>query len=360
MSKKVSSLIRAEVQAMQAYHVQPAGDMIKLDAMENPYAIPAELQAAWLEALGNAAVNRYPDPSPEHLIGLLRTTQQIPHTAQVILGNGSDELIKMICMSVAEKDRVVLSVDPTFVIFEQAARLTGMRYQAVPLHQDFTLNLPAMLEAIAVHQPAVIFLAYPNNPTGQLFDKSDVQKILAAAPGIVVIDEAYGPFAADTLMSELTQNDNMLLMRTLSKYGLAGCRFGYLSGAADWIEQINKVRMPYNINVLTQVTVQFALERNDVFIRQAEEIKSSRDLLTEKLRALPSLMVHESQANFIIFKTPDGQAADIFEGLKSAGVLIKNMSPLGGLLTDYLRVTVGSPEENQIFLDALKTLLTAA
>ncbi len=359
MNKTIERLIRPEVLAMQAYHVQSAGEMIKLDAMENPYAIPAELRQAWLEMLANTAVNRYPDPSPNHLLDLLRSTQQIPDQAQVMLGNGSDELIQIICMSVAATNRVVLSVAPTFVIFEQAAQLTGMNYQAVPLNEDFTLNLNAMLVAIEAHQPAVIFLAYPNNPTGHLWEKSEVLQILAAAPGLVVIDEAYGPFAGDTLMPELMQHDNMLLMRTLSKYGLAGCRFGYLSGSAGWIEQLNKVRMPYNINVLTQTTVQFALQHNEVFVRQAEEIKDSRRWLTEKMRALSDLQVHDSQANFIIFKTPAGQANAIFEALKAAGVLIKNMSPQGGLLTDYLRVTVGTPKENEIFVDALTRAMAA-
>jgi len=358
VSKTIDRLVRPEVQAMQAYHVQSAGDMIKLDAMENPYDIPAELRPAWLELLSTAAVNRYPNPSPTHLVDLLRATQNIPDSAEVILGNGSDELIQIICMSVAALDRVVLSVTPTFVIFEQAAKLSGMRYEAVPLRADFSLDLSAMLAAIETHQPAVIFLAYPNNPTGHQWEKAEVLQIIAAAPGLVVIDEAYGPFAADTLMPELMQHDNMLLMRTLSKYGLAGCRFGYLSGPKDWLEQLNKVRMPYNINVLTQATVQFALQHNDAFIRQAEAIKSSRLWLIEKMRALTHLQVHDSQANFIIFKVPHGQADTIFEALKVSGVLIKNMSPQGGLLTDYLRVTVGTPEENQIFVDALTRAVT--
>ncbi len=353
VSELVKQLILDQIQSLSAYHVQPAENMVKLDAMENPYELPKHLKQPWLDLLSTAAINRYPSPQPKDLIAQLRTTQAIPADAQIMLGNGSDELIQIICMAVAKPDRTVMSVIPSFVMYEQTAVITGMKFHGVSLQEDFSIDLEQMLSAIEEHQPAVIFLAYPNNPTANSFAREQLLQIIKAAPGLVVMDEAYAPFAADTMMGEVLQHDNLLLMRTLSKFGLAGCRLGYMCGPEQWMSELDKIRMPYNINILTQLTAEFALQHTDVFSAQAEEIKQQRHVLIEQLRSQTNYKVHDSQANFVLFKTAAGQADRIFSALKLRKILIKNLSAQGGLLDQTLRVTIGTPEENQLFMQAL-------
>jgi histidinol-phosphate aminotransferase len=349
--------IRPEIQALSAYHVPDPGKMIKLDAMENPYSLPEEIKDQWLELLRDVELNRYPDPAAQSLSKQLRTAMEVPTEAKVILGNGSDELIQIILMSVAEKDRVVLSVEPSFVMYKMIATYTDMEYVGVPLNDDFSLNEAALLNAIEVQEPAVVFLAYPNNPTGNLFDEGVIEKVIKTAPGLVVIDEAYHAFAEKSYMSNIMDHDNLVVMRTVSKLGLAGLRLGLLAGSEAWLNEFDKVRLPYNINVLTQATAEFALAHKDIFDQQTAEIRQERTELFKVLGRIDALEVFPSSANFILFRTPRGRADQIFAGLKEQGVLIKNLNPAGGPLQDCLRVTVGKPEENAAFLAALKSIL---
>ena len=281
----------------------------------------------------------------------------VPDGADILLGNGSDELIQMILMAVAGKDKTVLSVAPSFVMYEMVATYAGMKYASAPLNADFSLDMDTFLSAIEEHNPAIIFIAYPNNPTGNLFNRADLQQIIDVAPGLVVIDEAYHAFANDSFMSEAGKIDNLLVMRTVSKMGLAGLRLGLLAGKKEWLDEFDKVRLPYNLNVLTQATAQFALKHQSVLDEQTARIRKNRENLFSELSKIDSLKVYPSQANFILFRTEKDKANVIFDRLKEAGILIKNQSPVGGALTDCLRVTVGMPSENEAFLNALKQSL---
>lgn len=349
--------VRPEIRALLAYHVPDPGACIKLDAMENPYRWPDGLTHAWLERLRDAPLNRYPDPSAQRLQERLRTAMQVPQGMATLLGNGSDELIQMIVQTMAAPGRVILAPEPTFVMYRMIAQVQGLNFAGVPLTDDFGLNLDALLEAIDLHQPAVVFLAYPNNPTGNLFDAAAVQRIISEAPGLVVIDEAYAAFASASFMNALGEYPNLLVLRTVSKMGLAGLRLGMLVGPPAWLNEIDKTRLPYNINVLTQVSAEFALEHRDVLDAQTARIRADRTRLLAELLALPGLTVYPSEANFILFRTPVGCADIIFTGLRERGILIKNLNHAGSALTDCLRVTVGTAEENSVFLAALKTLL---
>lgn len=351
-------LIRPEIRALSAYHVPDATGLVKLDAMENPYELPEPLAAEWAERVRSVAMNRYPDPGASALKAVLREAMEIPERQAILLGNGSDEIIQMILMAVAGPDRVVLAPEPAFVMYRMIAVFCGMRYVGVPLSpDDFALDPGAMLASIAEHRPAAVFLAYPNNPTGNLFDREVVEAIIEATPGLVVLDEAYAPFADDSFMRDLGRHDNLLVMRTVSKMGLAGLRLGYLCGAPAWLDEFEKIRLPYNIGVLTQAAARFALEHKPVFDEQAARIRAERERLLEGLRALPGIHAWDSAANFILFRTSQGRAAAVFEGLKGRGVLIKNLTGAGGMLTDCLRVTVGTPQENGCFLDALRATM---
>jgi len=341
------------IRQLSAYHVPDPGNMIKLDAMENPYGWPQDLKHEWLSLLHDVPLNRYPDPAARELRERLRDSMEIPDAAGIILGNGSDEIIQMILMALAQPERVVLAPDPTFVMYHMITEFCGMHYVNVPLKDDFQLDSAAMLAAIEAHQPAVVFLAYPNNPTGNLFDKDAIIRIIEASPGLVVVDEAYAPFSDATFMDLLGSFDNLLLMRTVSKQGLAGLRLGLLAGPLEWINEIDKVRLPYNINVLTQLSVRFALEHVDMLNEQAQRIKDDRQTLMQQLAQLRGISVYPSAANFILLRTAAGKASELFSQLMDRGVLIKNLDS-DGPLKDCLRITVGTPEQNQLLLQAFR------
>lgn len=356
----VEHWVREEIRALSAYHVQPATGLIKLDAMENPYTWPDELRDAWADMLRSIDVNRYPDPTAQRLSERLAETMGVPDGMRLLLGNGSDELIQMIAMALAGPSRSVLSVDPGFVMYRMIATFCGMRYVGVPLSAtDFDLDLPAVLQAINEHQPAVVFLAYPNNPTANLFDTDAIVEIIRAAPGLVVVDEAYAPFTAATFMPRLGEFENLAVMRTVSKMGLAGLRLGLLAGPAAWLDQFDKVRLPYNINVLTQASAEFALRHRSVFDTQTAQIRADRGPLAAALSRLDGVRVFPSEANFLLMRVPAGKAGCWHQGLRDQGVLIKNLDGTHPMLADCLRPTVGTPQENAALLAAMAEVVAA-
>jgi histidinol-phosphate aminotransferase len=357
MGAKPTDLIRPEIRECSAYHVPDARGLIKLDAMENPYRWPSEMADAWSAKLRDVPLNRYPDPDAARLKARLRAVLAIPPEAGLLLGNGSDELIQLVILALSAPGRVVLAPEPSFVMYRLITHFIGMRYVSVPLMADFGLDLAAMLEAMERHQPVVVFLAYPNNPTGNRFNAQDVRQIIAAAPGLVVVDEAYFAFAEHSFLTSVAEFDNLLVMCTLSKIGLAGLRLGFLMGGQDWINEFNKLRLPYNINILTQASAEFALAHTKTIAAQARQIRSDRGLLLKALQNLPGITAYPSEANFVLFRAPAGKGTHLFEALRSAGILIKNLSQGGDLLRDCLRVTVGTSEENEIFLSALAALV---
>lgn len=359
MDETARSLIRDEVRAISAYHVPDSRGLIKLDAMENPYGLPLELRAQIAALAAEASLNRYPDPGAGALKARLRETMNVPDTIDLLLGNGSDELIQILALAVNQPGAVLMSVEPSFVMFRMVATFTGMRYVGVPLAADFGLDVSALRAALREHRPALIFIAYPNNPTGNLFDADAMHALISAAPGLVVVDEAYHAFAGRSFMPELARYPNLLVMRTLSKLGLAGLRLGMLIGRPQWLTEFDKLRLPYNVNVLTQRIAALVLQHPDVLAAQAAAIREGRQQLLVALQALPGVRAFPSDANFILFRVPRADA--VFSGLRSRGVLIKNLSGSHAALTDCLRVTVGTPEENDQFLSALRqSLLQAA
>jgi histidinol-phosphate aminotransferase len=353
LDRLVTHWIRPEIRELSAYHVQPAQGVIKLDAMENPYTWPAALRDEWADLVRNTDVNRYPDPGASILTGRLAEAMGVPAGMRMVLGNGSDELIQMIAMALAGPSRSVLSVDPGFVMYRMIATFCGMRYVGVPLRaDDFGLDLAAVLQAMEEQQPAVVFLAYPNNPTGNLFDAGDVARIIAAAPGLVVVDEAYAPFTDASFMSRLGEFANLVVMRTVSKMGLAGLRLGMLAGPSAWLDEFDKVRLPYNINVLTQASAEFALRHKAVFDEQTAAVVAERPRLAEAFAAHDGVRVYPSDANFLLLRTPPGKARPWFAGLRERGVLIKLLDGAHPLLADCLRPTVGTPAENDALIQA--------
>ena len=362
---------------MHAYVVQDAGAMLKLDAMENPHGLPPALQEALGRRLGALALNRYPGSRVEDLRHALAAYAQMPEGFDIVLGNGSDELIALLSMacavpldSVTGKPPVVLAPAPSFVMYAVSAQLQGLSFVGVPLTTDFGLDVLAMQHAIAQHQPAVVYLAYPNNPTANLWDQAALAQVVLSAReagSLVVMDEAYQPFSShtylDVIRAKPEQHEHVLLMRTMSKFGLAGVRIGYLMGPTALIAQVNKVRPPYNISILNCECALFALEHTEVFLAQAQDICAQRAILLRALRALPGVQAWDSDANMVLIRLlgdelmPVGRAQKVFDRLKARGVLVKNVSTMHPLLAGCLRITVGTAAENQQLLFALQQSL---
>ena len=418
---RVARHVRPDVQAMHAYGVPDATDAIKLDAMENPFRLPEALQAELGRMLAALAINRYPSGTTYRALkqaiavqdGLLGADAQ-PDVSRLVLGNGSDELISLLCQLVAQPGAVVMAPAPSFVMYEVSAKLAGASFVPVPLQADFSVDLPAMLRAIETYRPALVFLAYPNNPTGNLFDTAAVQAILRATDGLVVLDEAYAPFAGGaSWMSQLDAWPNLAVMRTCSKWGLAGARLGYLAAQPAWTEPLDRIRPPYNISVLDAETTRFALQHFEVFAQQTAALCEARTTLAVRLQALVGLQgslgadgldtVYPSAANFVLVRVADvvaGEATPAVAGghagarsgsvpagggqgssdapagtpatapvaqpsratrvataMRERGVLIKDASRMHPLLANCLRLTVGAPAENEVMLAALTKAL---
>lgn len=346
-------VIRSDIRAMTAYQVPVLDDnFIKLDAMEVPYLLPENLRQELAGLLANALINRYPNPAASGMQEALRQAFAIPEQAHIALGNGSDELIQLITQLVAKPDAKVLALDPSFVMYRHNAVLYGMTFVGVPLNADFSLNMEAVKAAIVEHQPVLIYLAYPNNPTGVPFKREDIQNIIDMAPGLVVVDEAYSAFADDSFLPQAGQPEHLLVLRTLSKMGFAGLRLGYVVGSPAVIGELAKIVPPYNMNQLSLTAAKFALQHINVINENIAILKTERERVRQALATLPDIEVFESQANFLTIRLPDAERA--FELLKQNKILVKKLSGSHVLLANCLRLTIGKPEENDAVLQVLR------
>ena len=354
----MNRVVRTDIQGLHAYAVQPSAGLVKVDTMENPHRLPEALQQALGERLGRVAINRYPAQRTDDLAAALARHAGLPEGNALMLGNGSDELISLLSLACSVPGAVFMSPLPSFVMYGLSAALQGVRFVGVPLTADFELDEVAMLAAIEQHRPALLYLAYPNNPTANLWDDAVIDRLIDAVGhccGLVVMDEAYQPFAERDSMHRLRRHAHVLVMRTMSKFGLAGVRIGYLMGRQALIGEFDKLRPPFNISVLNAEAGLFALEHADEYARQAGLIRSERERLYRALQNLPGVRPYPSQANMVLARVPD--AAATFAGMRQRGVLIKNVSALHPLLAHCLRITVGTPDENTLTLAALRASL---
>jgi histidinol-phosphate aminotransferase len=358
LKDRINATIRQDVQSMHAYAIQPSAGLIKLDAMENPFALPPELQRELGERLGRVAINRYPSACVADVAAALAKYIELPAGCSLIVGNGSDELIDILSVACDVPGATILAPLPGFVMYEMSARLRGLKFVGVNTTADFQLDEAAMLAAIEQHRPAITYIAYPNNPTANLWDDAVIDRIVAAVGaqnGLVVFDEAYQPFASRTWLQRMAAHEHVLVLRTLSKFGLAGVRLGYLCGKSELIHEIDKVRPPYNVSALNAEAALFALEHADEYARQAALLKSERARLQQVLAAMPGVQAFPSEANMVLLRVADSKRT--FQGMKQRGVLIKHIAGLHPLLANCLRLTVGSPTENDAMIAALKASL---
>ena len=346
---------------MRAYPVSDATGLVKLDVMESPYSLPDWLAREVGELVSRLALNRYPVPSAAKLRALIREVMQVPQGCDVLLGNGSDECIQYVTAAVAREGAVVMAPAPSFAMFQMHAFFYRLRFVGMPLREDFSFDADAFLSAMAKEQPALVWIAYPNNPTGTAFPVADIERVIRAAPGLVVIDEAYQPYAGTTFMPRLAEFDNVVVMRTVSKISMAGVRLGYVCGRAEWIEEFNKTRSPFNINVMTEAVAIKLLENKAVLDEQAARVLAEREPVRVALERLPGLTVYPSAANFLLARVAGGKGAGTraFEWMKAAGVLVKDFSGGHPLMENCLRLTIGTPQENRAMIAALREALAA-
>ncbi len=348
-------LVREDILKLSAYHVASAVGMVKLDAMENPYRLPDALRDEIARAVANAAINRYPDPAAPELKARLREVMRIPATSEILIGNGSDEIIAIVTQALARPGAVVIAPEPTFVMYRMNAGLSGARFVGAPLQADFSLDTAALLDRIKEENPALVWLAYPNNPTGNLFPAADIEAVIRATSGLVVVDEAYNIFAGRTFLDRVPEFSNLMVMRTVSKVGLAGIRLGYAAAAPAWIREFDKVRPPYNVSVLTQVVAERVLAHMSVFEEQAENIKKERSRMIDALASMARVQIFPTEANFVLIRVPD--ALRVNDHLQRCKILVRNFHGSHPLLANCLRLTVGTPGENLLLLEALAQAL---
>ncbi|MDQ2069528.1 histidinol-phosphate transaminase [Natronospira bacteriovora] len=353
---RVSEVVRPEILAASPYAVADARGLVKLDAMEAPTGLPPALLKAWQDWVAEADWHRYPDGGAQAVKAGLRRQFAIADSLGLLLGNGSDEIIQMLCLALARPDACLMTPEPGFAIFRAAATTAGMGYHPLALDpEDFSLDPQRAVAAIEREKPALVFVANPNNPTGNRFPRETLLALAEATPGLVVIDEAYFPHSREHCLDLAGRPDNVAVMRTLSKAGMAGLRLGWLVAAPEWVDALERVRMPYNINVFTQLATRFALAHPDWWQNLAASLREQRLRLHQALEAIPGLRVWPSEANFLLVRVREASA--VHAAMKEAGVLVKCLHGQHPALTDCLRLTVGSEAENTRLLEALTAAL---
>lgn len=341
--KKVDflKLVRPSVRNIKPYEVKDIPCNVKLDANESPYSVRLKISNSIFNRL-----NRYPDPTAkEFRKGLAKSLKVGPQN--ILLGNGSDELIYYLVITFGGP---VLYPYPTFSMYNLIPRALGERIIEVRLDKEFDLDIDKMLSSIKKFKPKVIFLSSPNNPTGNCFSADRILRIIEESDGIVVVDEAYQPFSSKMgFLPFLKDYKNLAILRTFSKIGFAALRVGYLIAHEGLIEEVNKVRLPFNLNALSQAISLEVLKNKGLIQKYIKEIVSERERLYRELSNIKGIIPYPSEANFILFKVDNSER--VFKSLIKDGVLIRNM---GNALKNMLRVTVGKPEENDLFIKALK------
>jgi len=352
-TKDIAKLIRPAVRRLAAYHVDETPVRIKLDAMENPFPLPLAVKRHIAEAARTAHINLYPDPTARELRAAIAGKWGMD-PERMLLGNGSDELIQTIILAFGGP---VLIPVPTFAMYEITSRTLGADVATVPLNRDFSLDADKLIKKARQVKAKVIFLASPNNPTGNRFADDAVRKIIESVNAAVVVDEAYYSFSGISILPHLARHPNLIILRTLSKIGFAGLRIGVLTASKPVVAELNKVRLPYNINMLSQLAAVAALKHRSVIGHQISRLISERKRLYNALSDMPGVTPFPSETNFILMRT-ERSATAVHQKLKAAGILVKNLDRPGPL-KNCLRVTIGTPEENSEFLAALNKIIKA-
>jgi len=346
----IDQWLRSDIRDINAYHVPSSKNMLKMDAMESPFGVPEELKDEFLEYISQSEVNRYPDASAKELQATLRNLMEIPEELGVLLGNGSDELIQLLSLACRSGD-LIMSFEPSFVMYELVSKFAQLNYHGVKLDDNFDIDLNSALLAIKSKKPKLIFIAYPNNPTGNSFDYDAIIEIIKSTDALVVLDEAYYAYSERSFLKEIVHFSNLVVLRTISKIGFAGLRLGLLVGSQETIEQLNKLRLPYNINTLTQASANFLLKDRQRISNNAKIIMDERARLYDALSLIRGLTVYPSQTNFLLIEVHN--AKSLLESLKDSGILVKGFA-ISSQLENFIRISVSEVKENNVLLGCIK------
>lgn len=343
--------VRPEIRTLHPYTIEETSARIKLDANESPFRPTERFMQDVSKEVQRLHLNRYPDPGARRLKDQISSLLKI-ESEQFLLGNGSDELISYLITTFTGQEKGVLFPTPTFSMYGIIAKTLGQNTIEVPLNEDFQIPSDLLLKTIEERSPQIIFLASPNNPTGNSFAEETILQVVAQSNALVVVDEAYSDFSDHPgFMDHLQKHPNLVILRTLSKIGMAALRIGMLIGSPEVVAELEKVRLPYNINALSQAVATVLLGRPEVLQKQIREIVVERKRLFAGLSDISSLQLFPSQANFILFRT---ESADkLYQHLMDQGILLRNLDQPGAL-SGCLRVTVGNPHENNEFLEQMR------
>ena len=346
--------IRKEIRQLKGYSLASYPEAIKLNQNEIPYDVPGLIKAKVLEKLVLIPWNRYPLSQAFSLKERLSQALNWP-VEGILVSNGSNVLIQAIMLATSVGEQM-LTLDPTFSLYEIEAKVLGNKVSLVRLREDFSFPKEAFLKSMTNFPPSVIFLANPNAPTGNLFPKEDLLEVIKKARCLVVVDEAYCQFADYNLLEELSNYKNLVLLRTFSKaLGLGGVRIGFALAHPEIAQEISKLLLPYCVNSISEIIAEAILEHPEVVEKNLAEIKRERAVLYQSLSNIEGVQVYPSQTNFLVFQVKNG--TDTFNALLKEGVLVRNVSHPSSL-PNTLRVTVGTPEENQIFVRVLRKILS--
>jgi histidinol-phosphate aminotransferase len=345
---------RPDLADLRPYEVKEVPYRIKMDANENPFDLPKEIKEVLASELLKHQFNRYPDPTAKELREKLSEQLRV-NIGQIAMGNGSDELISYLITAFGRDNARVVFPTPTFSMYEILAKVAGVEVRSASLTEDFDISVDELIAQLKPGGTNLVFFSYPNNPTGNCFDRQGIIEFLERDDTIVILDEAYYDFSGKTFLPILNQYPNLVILRTFSKaYGLAGLRIGYMIAHPDVTSEIHKVRLPYNLNSFSQKVALKLLEHSHQAIAQVSVILKERERIFQKLAQLDHIHPFPTDANFVLFRTSE-DAECLFEHLLTKGILIRNLNR-PGLLRNCLRVTVGTPEENNAFLNGIKTI----
>ncbi len=353
----LQSKICERIKSLKAYHVDTCSTEIKLHANENSHPLDSRLMKQLQARLVDLPLNRYPDPDCAGLKQILANRLNVK-VDQLMIGNGSDELIQILIQIFCDPGDALAVPDPTFAMYNIIAKGMGVRPVPFPLDEHWDLKAEPFLESIRDQSVRIIFFSYPNNPTGNCFSAEELQKVIEVFDGIVVLDEAYYDFARTSFIDQLDNHNNLIILRSLSKIGLAGLRVGYGVAAPEIIREVDKIRLPYNSNMLSQVFSEMVLSEFSLVEEQIDKIIDERRHMQEALQDITGVTPFHSDANFILFRTLC-ESRTIFDELAKRGILVRDLSA-HPRLKNCLRVTVGTSEENSQFLKELKAIVQAS
>jgi histidinol-phosphate aminotransferase len=349
--------LREDINNFKEYFIDNPENMIKLDAME--YPVDKSLRDV-IKLLNinekEILLNRYPESHSQELEKIILDYFGLNSNFGVNFGNGSDELIQNICLAFSKKGNNVMVPSPSFSMYEKIISTVNLKYIPEYLNEDFDIKIDQMIKNISKYKPAIIFLACPNNPTSNLWDKDKIIQIIESSESIVVIDEAYVDFCESSYIDLIEKYENLVILRTFSKIGFAGLRLGFMISNKEISSIINKIRLPFNINTVSLKIIINIFENFSIIKKNCQNIISLREKLYSDLSELRNIKVLKSSTNFLIFKTLNKSSDEIYKLLKDSNILIKNLNNNSNL-KNFLRVTVGTEEENNSFVSTLSKYL---